>query len=564
MPTITVNTTSTDFGVLPADLSQYDTWVSQYIPSAETIYQDEDNLGNALLTLGNEFDGYLETYGYNSANLINSNEWQIVAGPYTDDFYGTFSSGSSVVSRVELHDSATGILATQSGNFDYAGYPGFAALEAGSSTTSFAVAVPNPATPSTDIDDLVSLSTTWNGSYWSGTISGYSRALSDPSDGQMVQVNIFETPTAISYAVNTPTTTGFLTLSVPTVDGVGLVVSDYDTNTQTDSLLISGFAYAASAVPAEEAFQSAMAGNDVISISGGGSLNVLGELANPQAAVSSVTLYDTAANVQANLGALETLAVDGKLASISLTDFGTPTISVTPAVADADAQALARIITAYDQAVLPCYAAGTRIATERGAVAVEQLRIGERVILAEGGTAPVVWLGHRRVDCRRHPRSADVRPVRIAAHAFGLGRPFRDVRLSPDHAVFCDGVLIPVRYLLNDATVRQEDVDEVTYWHVELPAHGVLLADGLPAESYLDTGNRAAFVECGAAAMAHPAFARAVWHRRGCAQLVTQGPTRDLVYRRLIAQALALGWCAADDGAGKVCWLPNALARIAA
>ncbi len=190
----------------------------------------------------------------------------------------------------------------------------------------------------------------------------------------------------------------------------------------------------------------------------------------------------------------------------------------------------------------PCYAEATRIATERGAVAVEQLRIGERVILAEGGTAPVVWLGHRHVDCRRHPHSADLRPVRIAAHAFGLGRPLRDVRLSPDHAVFCDGVLIPVRYLLNDATVRQEDVDEVTYWHVELPAHGVLLADGLPAESYLDTGNRAAFVEGGSVVMAHPAFARAVWHRRGCAQLVTEGPVRERVYRRLVAQAIALGW----------------------
>ena len=85
-------------------------------------------------------------------------------------------------------------------------------------------------------------------------------------------------------------------------------------------------------------------------------------------------------------------------------------------------------------------------------------------------------------------------------------------------------------------------MDNVTYWHVELPAHDVLLADGLPAESYLDTGNRAAFVEGGSVVMAHPAFARAVWHRRGCAQLVTDGPVRERVYRRLVAQALALGW----------------------
>jgi hypothetical protein len=34
----------------------------------------------------------------------------------------------------------------------------------------------------------------------------------------------------------------------------------------------------------------------------------------------------------------------------------------------------------------------------------------------------------------------------------------------------------------------------VTYYHVELAAHDVILAEGLLCESYLDTGNRAAFV----------------------------------------------------------------------
>lgn len=40
-------------------------------------------------------------------------------------------------------------------------------------------------------------------------------------------------------------------------------------------------------------------------------------------------------------------------------------------------------------------------------------------------------------------------------------------------------------------------VSVVTYIHVELPAHDVVLAEGLPAESYLDTGNRAGFVNGG-------------------------------------------------------------------
>jgi collagen type I/II/III/V/XI/XXIV/XXVII alpha len=194
----------------------------------------------------------------------------------------------------------------------------------------------------------------------------------------------------------------------------------------------------------------------------------------------------------------------------------------------------------------PCFAAGTRIATTRGDVAVEHLRIGDTVCLAEGGTAPVIWLGHRRLDCRRHARPQDVHPVRVAAHAFGLGRPARDLRLSPDHAVFVDGVLIPVRYLLNGATVTQEDAARVTYWHVELDRHAVLLAEGLPAETYLDTGNRTAFAG-GAVVMAHPDFARGVWARAGCAPLVLSGAARDAVHRRLLAQARALGHALTGD-----------------
>ncbi len=59
--------------------------------------------------------------------------------------------------------------------------------------------------------------------------------------------------------------------------------------------------------------------------------------------------------------------------------------------------------------------------------------------------------------------------------------------------MFIDGALIPIRYLVNGDSIVQQPADEVTYYHVELPAHAVILADGLPCESYLDTGNRAVF-----------------------------------------------------------------------
>ena len=59
--------------------------------------------------------------------------------------------------------------------------------------------------------------------------------------------------------------------------------------------------------------------------------------------------------------------------------------------------------------------------------------------------------------------------------------------------MFVDGVLIPIRHLVNGRSIREQPVEAVTYWHVELDRHDIMLAEGLPCESYLDTGNRAAF-----------------------------------------------------------------------
>jgi hypothetical protein len=195
----------------------------------------------------------------------------------------------------------------------------------------------------------------------------------------------------------------------------------------------------------------------------------------------------------------------------------------------------------------PCFAAGTRLATTRGPVAVEQLRVGDAVRLARGGTAPVLWLGYRTVECIRHPRPWDVMPVRVAAHAFGSGQPCGDLLLSPDHAVFIDGVLIPVRYLLNGATVVQETASRVIYWHVELDHHDVLLAEGLACESYLDTGNRGAFANGGGATMMHADFALKVWDRESCARLVVDGAELEAARSWLLERAHGLGHAATCD-----------------
>jgi len=196
---------------------------------------------------------------------------------------------------------------------------------------------------------------------------------------------------------------------------------------------------------------------------------------------------------------------------------------------------------------IACFAAGTCISTPRGEVAVEALQVGEAVTLADGGAAPIVWLGHRHVDCARHPRPWDVMPVRVHAGAFGPGLPHADLLLSPDHAVFADGHLVPIRYLANGATVVQEQVESVTYWHVELPQHGVVLAEGLPAESYLETGNRGTFANGGPAVHLHPDFALRVWDAISCAPLLLEGPHLVAIRLRLLARAAELGHALTED-----------------
>ena len=125
-------------------------------------------------------------------------------------------------------------------------------------------------------------------------------------------------------------------------------------------------------------------------------------------------------------------------------------------------------------------------------MAVEDLELGDLAVTTSGEARPIVWIGHQKIS---RPPPAQW-PVKVLAWAFGETLPARDLWLSPGHAVcvsVVDEVFVPVGEFVNGATIAQVEVNEVAYWHVELQSHDLLLAEGLPCESYMDCGNRGFF-----------------------------------------------------------------------
>ena len=104
-----------------------------------------------------------------------------------------------------------------------------------------------------------------------------------------------------------------------------------------------------------------------------------------------------------------------------------------------------------------CYARGTLIQTPGRELPVEKLRRGKQVTTLVDGEAvsrTIRWLGHRRIDLTAHPRPETVAPIRVHRDAFADNAPRRDLLVSPDHAIFVDGMLICARQLVNGTTIR--------------------------------------------------------------------------------------------------------------
>jgi hypothetical protein len=144
--------------------------------------------------------------------------------------------------------------------------------------------------------------------------------------------------------------------------------------------------------------------------------------------------------------------------------------------------------TSADQVI--CFCPGTMILIPTGEVKVEHLSVGDAVVTFGNNTQRITRIGNGKALATRGRRSAAT-PVIVRKGALADNVPNRDLHVTKAHSLYIDDVLIPVEFLVNHRTILWDDrAQEVEIYHVELESHDVLIANGAPAESYRDDGNR--------------------------------------------------------------------------
>jgi hypothetical protein len=135
----------------------------------------------------------------------------------------------------------------------------------------------------------------------------------------------------------------------------------------------------------------------------------------------------------------------------------------------------------------PCFVAGTPIDTPEGPVAADRLRPGDHVLTLDRGARPLVWVGRRTV-----PATGRFAPVRFTPGAIGNAVA---LEVSPQHRMLVTGwraellfgepeVLVAAAHLVDGDRITRAPRADVTYIHLMFDRHEIVVAAGVPSESF--------------------------------------------------------------------------------
>ena len=155
-----------------------------------------------------------------------------------------------------------------------------------------------------------------------------------------------------------------------------------------------------------------------------------------------------------------------------------------------------------EQTGITCFSACTLIETQHGLKQIETISVGDLVITATGQARKVRWIGQRHVTHEELTQNPKLRPVRITKGALGNDLPIQDLLVSRQHRMQVSSKIAERMFGTSDVLVSaiklidvpgifvDEDVTEVTYFHLLFQHHEIIIANGAPSES-LFTGPQA-------------------------------------------------------------------------
>ena len=148
--------------------------------------------------------------------------------------------------------------------------------------------------------------------------------------------------------------------------------------------------------------------------------------------------------------------------------------------------------------VIACFTPGTKIATQRGEILVENLLAGNKVVTRDNGIQEIRWIGQKKIDWRIMATNSHLKPILVRQGSLGNDLPERDLMVSPNHRVLVakertalqfdeSEVLVAAKHLIGGISVRSIDSIGTTYIHFMCDRHEVVLSDGIWTESFQPT-----------------------------------------------------------------------------